>query len=251
MIAMVAVTAVIVAALVITNATAGDDVSIAPDTWFAPAAPDRGATPVEAIESPRAVIARLDPPGEPALLDRFDRDRIDGGDGGDLGWTTLAGDWTLGDDDAEDGDDGARVASAAPGSDGAAVAVMVPPPSLGARWDLFARVARPADNMGLTWAVADADNYWEVRLATSNAAIVVNRVTDGQPQQLGLYGPAGVNPGDALHIQRVGDQVIVAVDDHILGSWAHPELADLRRAGIFAGSGGQGGFGSVLVTGDG
>ena len=150
------------------------------------------------------------------------------------------------------GDDGAdRVATAAPGSETAAVAVMVPPPSLGARWDLFARVASPADNMGITWAVADADNYWEVRLATSNAAIVVNRVTDGQPQQLGLYGPAGVNPGDALHIQRVGDQVIVAVDDHILGSWAHPELADLRRAGVFAGSGGQGGFGSVLVTGDG
>ena len=220
MITMVAVTAVIVAALVITNASAGDDVSLAPDTRIDPAAPDRGVAPVEPIGSPQAVIARLDPPGEPALLDRFDRDRIDGGDGGDLGWTTLAGDWTLGDDDAEDGDDGARV-------------------------------ARPADNMGITWAVADADNYWEVRLATSNAAIVVNRVTDGQPQQLGLYGPAGVNPGDALHIQRVGDQVIVAVDDHILGSWAHPELADLRRAGVFAGSGGQGGFGSVLVTGDG
>ncbi len=249
MIAMVAVTAVIVAALVITNASAGDDVSLAPDTRIAPAAPDQGATPVEAIESPQAVIARLDPPGEPALLDRFDRDRIDGGD---LGWTTLAGDWTLDNDNDDGADDGAaRVASAAPGSDGAAVAVMVPPPSLGARWDLFARVASPADNMGLTWAVADADNYWEVRLATSNAAIVVNRVTDGQPQQLGLYGPAGVNPGDALHIQRVGDQVIVAVDDHILGSWAHPELADLRRAGIFAGSGGQGGFASVLVTGDG
>ena len=242
MIAMVAVTALIVAALVITNATAGDDVSIAPDTWFAPDAQDQGAAPVEAIESPQAVIARLDPPGEPALVDRFDRDRIDGGD---LEWTTLAGDWTLGDDGAD------RVATAAPGSETAAVAVMVPPPSLGARWDLFARVASPADNMGITWAVADADNYWEVRLATSNAAIVVNRVTDGQPQQLGLYGPAGVNPGDALHIQRVGDQVIVAVDDHILGSWAHPELADLRRAGIFAGSGGQGGFGSVLVTGDG
>lgn len=78
MIAMVAVTALIVAALVITNATAGDDVSIAPDTWFAPDAQDQGAAPVEAIESPQAVIARLDPPGEPALVDRFDRDRIDG-----------------------------------------------------------------------------------------------------------------------------------------------------------------------------
>ena len=66
MIAMVAVTALIVAALVITNATAGDDVSIAPDTWFAPDAQDQGAAPVEAIESPQAVIARLDPPGEPA-----------------------------------------------------------------------------------------------------------------------------------------------------------------------------------------
>lgn len=237
MIVTVAATVVCAAALMITNASAGT--GSAREQSPSATTADEGAPRPKPVIAAQPVVATLGAVGDAAVLDGFDRAAVDGGE---LEWTTITGGWTV----ADEG--GARVITAEPGSDEPAWSVFTPPPAVGERWQMFAGVASPADNMGLTWGVVDPRNYWEVRLVPSNAVIVVNQVIDGDTRRVALYGPVGVRPGDALRIERDGDAFIVAVGDHVLGSWTHPGLTDLRRAGIFAAQDG-GAFGTVLVAG--
>ena len=196
---------------------------------------DPAATAVVAAVS---TDEELRPTDDRPVIDAFERTELDGGK---LGWATITGSWRI------VADAPAGRLSASPTSDDAARGVFVPPDALGDSWELAAKVGLPAPNMGLLWAVEDASNYWEVRLLPDNAAIVVNQTVEGQIHQVALFGPLGLTPGDSLRIQRNGDSVLVAVDETVLGAWTHPDLADRRRAGVFAGPEG-GGFDRVLVA---
>lgn len=205
----------------------------------APPKSDPDAPAADPAVAAASVSIELRPAGEPVFIDVFDRPELEGGD---LGWATITGSWRI------VADEPAGTLSADPTSDGAARGVFVPPAELDDSWELVANVGLPAANMGLVWAVEDAANYWEVRLIPNSAAIVVNQTVEGQTRQVALFGPVGLNPGDGLRIQRDDDSVLLAVGDAVLGAWTHPDLADRRRAGVFAGPDG-GGFGSVLVAG--
>ncbi|MEZ5380788.1 MAG: hypothetical protein R2754_03210 [Microthrixaceae bacterium] len=233
--AVLVVLLIIVAVNVFSGGDDGDgDAAAPPDTPVTESGPaaDAFGEGGGIVDTPTAMAPTSD-----AVVDSFERDALGGGP---LRWSILSeGDWDVA--------PGTMTVAGVPET-AAPLAVAEVPEDLEGDWTFSVTINSPATGMGLVWGVEDAQNYWELRANLDYAALVINHVKDGAPQQVKIIGPAGLSPGQRLSVQREGDTVTLASNEEPFFSLKDPSLADARTVGVVANSGSGVSYGAAAIS---
>ena len=154
--------------------------------------------------------------------------------GGPLDWALLGdGSWSV--------DDGVLRSSSEP-ADANPLAVVAVPDELGDGWAFSISVETPAQNAGFIWGVVDENNYWELRSNQQYAAVVINRVEDGETTQVKIIGPSGLAEGQRYTLAHQGETITIAEGGEPFLTVSDESLAKPRQVGVIASTDAPAGF---------